>query len=154
MVVPVVASAAQPTPAPVSCTFAAPKLGASFDLSPLQLGRASSYSVKDDIDSSQRNYTYYFGVCGTVPLPDTDCPVDAFDPTRTAPAYQVSNDQTACFRLAQSPYVRDVEWALLAANDPSVGVQLTYKNGDKCNEQPRSLTLRFVCSATARCVCV
>jgi hypothetical protein len=73
---------------------------------------ANSYSVKDDIDTLQRNYTYVFNVCGNVgQLPDDDCPTSPAQPT--VPAYQISNDNRACYRLGSTPVAPDAQWSLL-----------------------------------------
>jgi len=103
----------------------------------------------------ERNYSYVFNVCDTVGhSPDPLCPEPKAGET-LAPAYQISEEGGFCYRLGGSttpdkpgdlPAVR-MDWALLDADDPTVGVSITYNGGDECTAKlSRQLTVRFLCS--------
>jgi hypothetical protein len=115
-------------------------VGATFDLSPLILGTRFNYHVKDSMDSIERNYTYVFNICSNVGHVPEFC-----DPT-PAPAYQVSEENAQCFRLANDP--TDAEWALIDPANPTTGISMTYKGGDQCgnSNKDRSLKISMLCS--------
>jgi hypothetical protein len=125
------------------CNQAFPKVGASFDLSPLILGSGFNYQVKDSEDSVERNYSYVFNVCDKVGhSPDPLCNPKPNEPL--APAYQISEDEF-CYRLGEK--ADNMDWLLVDEDDPTVGVSVTYTGGDECPEKlSRKLTVKFLCS--------
>jgi hypothetical protein len=100
-----------------------------------------TYHVKDSADSIESNYSYVFNVCGNVGHPPDPSCVGS-----PAPAYQVSETESSCTRLGNSP--SDVIWSLLDAANPTRGIAMTYMGGDPCGNTnlDRQLTISFLCS--------
>jgi len=135
-----------PTP-PIACTLQTPS--ATFDLTELWLpddGDGShSYKTKDIYDSSQRNYTYWYNVCGDSDIPPGCGPTDSGN--TVAPAFQVSPGR--CYRLSNSS--SNSLLSLIDDTDPTKGIQLSYFGGDRCSDprvanKGRTFTIRFLCA--------
>jgi len=138
-----------PSP-PIPCPLASQFTSATFDLSELWLddnGEGShSYKTKDLFDSSQRNYTYWYNVCGDSDIPPGCGPTNAG--SGVAPAFQVRSDGR-CNRLSNSS--SNSQFTLIDDQDPTKGIQLTYFGGDRCSDPRvtnlrRTFTIKFLCA--------
>jgi len=136
-----------PSP-PIPCTYTDKGTGATFDLTELWLyddGDGShSYKTRDIYDSSQRNYTYWYNVCGDSDVPPGCGPTESGN--TVAPAFQVSSNGR-CYRLSNSSF--NSELSLIDDSDPTKGLELHYEGGDRCSDPRvtrRTFTLRFLCA--------
>lgn len=152
---------------PVSCKYKEHCYGATFDLSPLIMPPFSSYNVDDSTSTSPSSYIYVFNICDRLEFaPAQSCPQDE---STLAPAYQISQDQSQCYRLSNS--TQEMKFKILTpktlqnviassttpVNNPlspivasAFGVSLTYQHGDRCgvNGAYRNFTIHFVCTAS------
>ena len=105
--------------------------------------------MKDLIDSVERNYTYVFNVCADAAPPAKDCEVRTSG-SGPGPAFQVYNNGE-CRRLGKAKDV--VKWSLLDEGNPTLGVRMTYQDGDQCElkdkdgkDFSRSMSIKFLCA--------
>jgi len=121
------------------CSWTSPG-GAKFDLTELQ-------RLPGEVDYVVENtkFDYYMNVCGdTEDIPDV---CSDQEKEVSAPAFQVEKqggNNARCYWLGDT---ESHTWSLIDDSRPNMGVNLVYKNGEKCsNKLPRQITYHFVCA--------
>lgn len=119
-------------------------------------------------ETQEKNYTYYVGICSSVPsssLPQSVCSNSDIAKVEAANSYavQVTVDGTCtgndchCHSagIKQGSDGNSYMWSLVNDNDPTEGVALTYPSGEQCHihsgetvAPDREMTIRFLCSDT------
>jgi len=110
--------------------------GATFDFTPLSIPFPQSYIVKDIYAASAlHNYTYFFNLCNLVPPPVPECG------NVNTPAFQVyTGGDQSCFTLGRTTNATDMTFRPIDWNDATVGILMSYHNGQPCAPDPRRPT--------------
>merc|ERR1711871_890511 len=150
--------------------------GASYDLTKLaDMSRERPLVITDSVQDSQADYQYTFGICNAVASPANCLNPDGSWRVHNywMPAWQTNrteNDITKpdvrdrlCMYLGgdgEGNLEDDSVWSLLpnpadpTNPDPSAGIRLTYKNGQKCShgQKRREMHLNFKCARAVETV--
>ena len=138
---------------------------ATFDFSNLR--RDKPYSVLDQFPDD-RDYQYYFQICGVVQPNDavitvpespnfgqTPCTdrTKTLSPVSPRVAYQIARSNNKCYAIGDTSVASpSMSVALISDNDPTQGVIVTYDGGDVCNSPPgkpmRKLRVYLECDHT------
>lgn len=105
-----------------------------YDLSVME--RDENY-VRDYIFQGDDNYDYFANICGETTM---NCGWDG-----TAVAIQKTKGSVCVSTLAKS-MGDDMQGQWLNANDPSLGVRVTFNDGDECDGMPRTTVFNLYCS--------
>jgi len=163
-----VALAVAATPAArAQCAMDYPDVGTTYDLGGLETAGLGYQVMDSKHDVESNNFTYVFNICGNLARPPpshtddgsygNNCNAtyghDGSEMYGPSPAYQVSNVNGFCYRLADNIHAAEsTEWSLVNADNPSRGVVLTYKNGNQCEAGfgRRAFSIYFFCGPDAR----
>lgn len=124
--------------------------GATFDVGPLmRVGETPDYIVTDgDIPctkETEHNFTYVFDVCADVT--GNNKPAVCNGKIGAAMQFDPSAANPDCFVVGRSG-----SFSLINPSDPTLGIQLTYTNGDQCQHQGspvRRMVITMGCSNIA-----
>uniref|UniRef100_A0A7S0HAG0 Autophagy-related protein 27 n=1 Tax=Hanusia phi TaxID=3032 RepID=A0A7S0HAG0_9CRYP len=115
--------------------------GTSYDLSPL----TRTAGRPDYVGKDKMGNLYYINVCSNVQEIPKECRILQKD--IRSPVYQVRND-SFCHWLGME---NSHSWDYIEKGSPYVGVQLTYSNGEYCQEgMNRRVKLQMYCDHLGR----
>eukprot|EP00286_Rhodomonas_abbreviata_P013417 CAMPEP_0181321596 /NCGR_PEP_ID=MMETSP1101-20121128/18777_1 /TAXON_ID=46948 /ORGANISM="Rhodomonas abbreviata, Strain Caron Lab Isolate" /LENGTH=269 /DNA_ID=CAMNT_0023429449 /DNA_START=369 /DNA_END=1178 /DNA_ORIENTATION=+ len=115
--------------------------GSNFDLKPL----TRTAGRPDFVGRDKSGNFYYINVCANVQEIPHECRVLQKD--IRSPVYQVRNDSFCHWLGLEGSH----QWDLIEPGSPFVGVQLTYSDGEYCQEGVnRQVRLQFYCDHLGR----
>lgn len=115
--------------------------GVTYDLTPLtRTAGRPDYVGKDKIDD-----LYYMNVCSNVQEVPKEC--KSYRKEVRAPVYQVRNNSYCHWLGLESSH----RWDYIEPGSPYVGVQISYSNGEICEEGVhREVRMQFYCDHMSR----